>query len=70
MLNDKQSLALTGFMAAGIFVFGILKILDNFIILTILTIVFFTVVINMIYSKFKEEDTTQEQNNSKQKKLP
>ncbi len=70
MLNDKQSLALTGFMAAGIFVFGILNILDNFIILTILTIVFFTVVINMIYSKFKEEDTTQEQNNSKQKKLP
>ena len=43
MLNDKQSLALTGFMAAGIFVFGILNILDNFIILTILTIVFFTV---------------------------
>ncbi len=43
MLNDKQSLALTGLMVTGIFVFGILNILDNFIILTILTIVFFTV---------------------------
>ena len=64
MLNDKQSLALTGLMVAGIFIFGILDILDNFIILTILTIVFFTVVINMLYSKLKQEDTTQEQNNS------
>ena len=65
MLNDKQSLALTGLMAASIFVFGILDILDNFIVLTVLTIVFFTVVINMLYSKLKKEDTTKEQNNSK-----
>ena len=65
MLNDIQSLALTGVMVAGIFVFGILDILDNFIILTILTIVFFTIVINMLYSKLKQEDTPQEQNNSK-----
>lgn len=65
MLNDKQSLALTGLMAGGIFVFGILDVLDNFIVLTILTIVFFTIVINMFYSKYKSEDSTQEQNNLK-----
>ena len=65
MLNDKQSLALTGLMAGGIFVFGILDVLDNFVVLTILTIVFFTIVINMFYSKYKSEDSTQEQNNSK-----
>ncbi|PWH83140.1 hypothetical protein DIS18_00880 [Algibacter marinivivus] len=65
MLNDKQSLALTGLMVAGIFVFGILDVLDNFVVLTILTIVFFTVLINMFYSKFKSEEIKQEENNSK-----
>lgn len=65
MLNDKQSLALTGLMVAGIFVFGILDVLDNFVVLTILTIVFFTVLINMFYSRFKSEEIKQEENNSK-----
>ncbi|WP_339894110.1 hypothetical protein [uncultured Algibacter sp.] len=65
MLNDKQSLVLTGLMAAGIFIFGILKVLENFVVLTVLTIVFFTIVINIFYSKFKPEETTQEQNESK-----
>ncbi|WP_295984137.1 hypothetical protein [uncultured Algibacter sp.] len=65
MLNDKQSLILTGLMVAGIFIFGVLDILENFVVLTILTIVFFTVVINIFYSKLKLEDTTQKQDNSK-----
>jgi len=65
MLNDKQSLILTGLMVAGIFIFGVLDILENFVVLTILTIVFFTVFINIFYSKLKLEDTTQKQDNSK-----
>jgi len=65
MLNDKQSLIFTGLMVAGIFIFGVLDILENFVVLTILTIVFFTVVINIFYSKLKLEDTTQKQDNSK-----
>lgn len=65
MLNDKQSLALTGLMVAGIFIFGILDVLENFVVLTILTIIFFTIVINMLYSKFKPEETTEEKNDSK-----
>ena len=65
MLNDKQSLILTGLMVAGIFIFGVLDILENFVVLTILTIVFFTVVINIFYSKLKLEDTTQKLDNSK-----
>ncbi|MDA9343757.1 hypothetical protein N9E81_02110 [Algibacter sp.] len=65
MLNDKQSLILTGLMVAGIFIFGVLDILENFVVLTILTIVFFTVVINIFYSKFKLEETTQKQDDSK-----
>ena len=60
MLNDKQSLILTGLMVASIFVFGILKILDNFIVLTILTIMFFAIVINIFYSKTKAEETLKE----------
>lgn len=65
MLTDKQSLILTGLMVISIFVFGILDILNNFIILTILTILFFTIVINLFYTKFKPEDSPQDQNNSK-----
>ncbi|SHI28955.1 hypothetical protein [Algibacter luteus] len=60
MLNDKQSLILSGLMAASIFIFGILDILDNFIILTVLTIVFFTIVINMFYAKVKPKETLKE----------
>ena len=60
MLNDKQSLLLTGLMGGGIFVFGILKILDNFVVLTILTIVFFTIAINMFNSKSKSKKDNNE----------
>ncbi len=49
MLNDKQSLTLSGLMAGGIFVTGILEILDNFIVLTILTIIFLAIIINIFY---------------------
>lgn len=49
MLNDKQTLILSGLMAGGIFVTGVLEILDNFIVLTILTIVFLAIVINIFY---------------------
>ncbi|MCF7568545.1 hypothetical protein L3X37_09230 [Sabulilitoribacter arenilitoris] len=49
MLNDKQTLILSGLMVGGIFVTGVLDILDNFIVLTILTIVFLAVVINIFY---------------------
>ncbi|WP_298551000.1 hypothetical protein [uncultured Algibacter sp.] len=65
MLTDKQSIVLTGLMAVSIFVFGILNILDNFVVLTVLTIIFFSIVINILYSKYKPEKITQDQNNSK-----
>lgn len=49
MLSDKQSLILCGLMAGGIFVSGVLEILSNFIVLTILTIIFLTIVVNIFY---------------------
>jgi hypothetical protein len=61
MLSDKQSLILTGFMIGGIFIFGILEILQNFIVLTMLTIIFFTIILNMLYLKSKTKKETQEQ---------
>lgn len=51
MINDKQSLILCGAMAAGLFVGGILEILDNFIVLTLLTLVFATIIINLFFLK-------------------
>lgn len=53
MLSDKQSLGLTILMVAGIFSFGILDILDNFIVLTLMTLIFLAVVLNIIYIKIK-----------------
>lgn len=60
LLDNKSSLVLTGVMAVSIFVFGILDILDNFVILTILTIIFFTIVINIFYSKSNSKKDNQE----------
>jgi len=56
MLSNKQSLILTGLMVAGIFVFGVLDVLDNFIVLTFLTLVFFAVITNLFYANFKQKD--------------
>lgn len=58
MLSDKQSIILTGIVAVGIFVFGILDLLDNFVVLTLMTISFFAIIINLLYSKSKSEKIT------------
>lgn len=65
MLSDKQSLILCGLLAGGIFVFGVLQILNNFIVLTILTIVFFTIILNLFYVKSKPKDITKKKEDSK-----
>lgn len=62
MLNNKQSLILTGIMAGGIFIFGILDILENFIVLTVLTIIFLIIILNIFYLKSKTKEEIQEQN--------
>ncbi|WP_100614823.1 hypothetical protein [Confluentibacter citreus] len=51
MLTDKQSLLLCGLMAMGIFVAGILSILANFVVLTMLTIIFLAIVVNLFFWK-------------------
>lgn len=64
MISDEQSLILCGFMVVGIFVAGILDILNNFVILTILTIVFAVIIINLFFVKRKPEED-EKQNNIK-----
>jgi hypothetical protein len=49
LLNDKQSIILTGLLAGGLFIFGILDILENFLVLTILTVIFIVIVFNLLY---------------------
>jgi len=61
MLNDRHSLALTGILTISIFVFGILDVLDNFVVLTVLTIIFFAIVINIFYAKLRHEEPKQEE---------
>ena len=61
MLTDKQSLILTGFMIGGIFIFGVLDILQNFIVLTLLTILFLIIIINMFLLNSKTKKEIQEE---------
>lgn len=56
MLTDKQSLILCGLLGLGIFVCGILEILDNFITKTILTIIFLVIVTNLIVSNSRKKE--------------
>lgn len=58
MLTDKQSLFLCGLLGTGIFVTGVLEILDNFITKTLLTILFIVIITNLIVtnSRKKEEN--------------
>lgn len=57
MISNKQSLLLCGIMAGGIFVSGVLEILNNYIVKTILTIIFSMIMLNIfiVYSKSKKE---------------
>jgi len=57
MLTDRQSLFLCGVLGIGIFVSGVLGILDNFITKTVLTILFIVIVTTLIVtnSRTKEE---------------
>lgn len=64
MINDKQSLILCGVMAAGIFVGGMLDILDHYVMLTFLTLVFLTIVINLFLLQRNSEDE-EKQNDTK-----
>ena len=58
MLNDRQSLILCGFIAIGFFVSGILDILDNYLVKTILTILFLVIIANflVVFTKSKNEE--------------
>ncbi len=59
-LNSKQSLILCGVMSVSIFVGGILDILSNFVVLTVLTLIFFAIIINLFLIK---KDSREEKHN-------
>ena len=58
ILNDRQSLLLCGALAAGLFVTGVFDVLDNFVILTLLVLIYLLIIANIVYTKSKyfEED--------------
>jgi hypothetical protein len=53
LFSDKTSLILCGALVAIIFCTGILKILDNYIVLTVISVLFLTIIYNILYSKQK-----------------
>jgi len=56
MLTDRQSLFLCGVLGIGIFVSGVLNILDNFITKTVLTILFIVIVTNLIVTNSRKKE--------------
>lgn len=58
MISDKLSLTLCAILAACIFIAGLFGILGNFIVLTILTLVFLAIVGNVLYVKSKDLEET------------
>lgn len=56
MLTDRQSLFLCGVLGIGIFVSGVLEILDNFITKTVLTILFIVIVTNLIVTNSRKKE--------------
>lgn len=57
MLSDKQSLYLCSIITAGFLVAGILDILDSFIVLGFLCLMFLAVIINIfIVNPFQDEE--------------
>ncbi|GAL63960.1 hypothetical protein JCM19300_3163 [Algibacter lectus] len=51
MFNDKTSLILCGVLVAVIFCTGVLQVLDNYIVLTVISVLFLTILYNIIYTK-------------------
>ncbi|GAA4291405.1 hypothetical protein [Aestuariibaculum suncheonense] len=64
MLNDKQSLLLCGVLIGIYFVSGVLDILDNYAIKTILALIFFAVVGNLVYVNSKTHKQKDSHDNS------
>ncbi|KJD33357.1 hypothetical protein PK35_05720 [Tamlana nanhaiensis] len=56
MLNNQQTLVVSGFLVGGFFACGLLDILDNFLVLTVLTLMFFAIAINVFRSGIKNQD--------------
>jgi hypothetical protein len=56
MLTDKQSLFLCGLLGIGIFISGVLEILDNFITKTVLTILFIVIITNLIITNSRKKE--------------
>ncbi|MFB9106632.1 hypothetical protein ACFFU1_17120 [Algibacter miyuki] len=51
MFSDKVSMIICGCLIAVIFCTGILGILSNYIVLTVISVLFLTIVYNIIYTK-------------------
>lgn len=60
MLTDKQSLLFCGLIIMVIFVAGMLNVLDNFIVLTMLSIGFLAIIVNLILGKNPKGQKNQE----------
>jgi hypothetical protein len=58
MISNLQSLILCGILVGGIFVCGLLGLLDNYIVKTILVLIFLVILTNIfvVYSKQKKDE--------------
>jgi hypothetical protein len=55
-MNDKITLLATGILTLFFFITGLLDLLDHFLVKTVLFVLFFAIVVNIILAKSKDED--------------
>ena len=57
MFTDKQSLFLCGFVVIAFLAAGILDMLDSYVIMGLLGLIFLTIIVNIfVVNPFQEED--------------
>ena len=67
MITDKQSFILCAFITFGFSLSGMIQILDNFVIIAVLSLGFILVVVNLFLKKdnFFQEDNPENESDTK-----
>lgn len=65
MLTDKNSLILCAIVAIGFSACGIIGILDNYAVISVLLVCFFVIIVNIILVKSRDNVIDTEEENDK-----
>lgn len=72
ILKDKQSLIICAIVVFGFSISGIIGVLDNFVIVAVLLVLFLVIVLNLVTNKhlFDKDEETQDKIDKNETPLP